>query len=146
MIRFSLTAAMVLSLAAAPVAASIPRQDVPAPGSDAWLRLKGETNRQAPDSEQDPAELAATARLNAEIAARNAAAAETEAEAQAAWEQADETWRAEAARAETERAQWEANNAAYLAAQAQWERDTAAWEARMAACRASGRICVTPRP
>ena len=56
MIRFSLTAAMALSLAAAPVAASIP-QDVqtPAPGSEAWLRLKGETNRQAPDSEQDPA-------------------------------------------------------------------------------------------
>ena len=148
MIRFSLTAAIALGLAAAPVAASTPQQDprTPAPGSEAWLRLKGETNRQAPDSEQDPAELAATARLNAEIAARNAAAAETESKAQAAWEQADESWRAEAARVETERAQWEANNAAYLAAQAQWERDTAAWEARMAACRASGRVCVTPRP
>lgn len=147
MIRFSLTAAMVLGLAAAPVAASIPQDaQAPAPGSEAWLRLKGETNRQAPDSEQDPAELAATARLNAEIAARNATAAETEAEAQASWEQADENWRTESARFETERAQWEANNAAALAAQAQWERDTAAWEARMAACRASGRICVTPRP
>ena len=149
MFRPALTLTLMLGLAAGPVAASAPQeagQASPAPGSEAWLRLKGETNRQAPDSRQDPAELAATARLNAEIAARNQAAAEAEAEAQVSWEQAEAERREQAARLATERAQWEAANEANLAAQAQWERDNAAWEARMAACRAAGRVCVTPNP
>ncbi|HZW17051.1 MAG TPA: hypothetical protein VFF66_12475 [Brevundimonas sp.] len=115
MIRITLTAAMVLGLAAAPVAAQTapPSQETsPAPGSEAALRLKGETNRQAPDSKQIPAEVAETARLNAEIVARNTAAAEAEARARAEYEQANAAWRAEAARFEAERAQWEASTTA----------------------------------
>ena len=114
MIRITLTAAMVLGLAAAPVAAQTAPspQTSPTPGSEAWLRLKGETNRQAPDSKQIPAEVAETARLNAEITARNTAAAEAEARAQAEYEEANAAWRAEAARLEAERARWEAGNTA----------------------------------
>ena len=117
MIRLTLTAAMVLGLAAAPVAAQTAPspQASPTPGSEAWLRLKGETNRQAPDSKQIPAEVAETARLNAEITARNTAAAEAEARAQAEYEEANAAWRAEVARLEAERARWEANNAAAAA-------------------------------
>ena len=148
MIRITLTAAMVLGLAAAPVAAQTAPspQASPTPGSEAWLRLRGEMYSRAPDAEQDPAEVAATARLNAEIAARNAAAAEAEAGAMAAFEDRNAAWRAETARLETERAQWEANDAAARAAQAQWEREQAAWEAQMEACRRSGRVCVTAPP
>ena len=115
MIRTILTAAMLLGLPAAPVAA---QEATPPPGSEAALRLKGETNRQAPDSKQIPAEVAETARLNAEVAARNAAAAEAEARARAEYEQANAAWRAETARLEAERARWEANNAAAAASAA----------------------------
>ena len=108
MIRLTLTAAMLVGLAA-PVAA---QEATPPPGSEAALRLKGETNRQAPDSKQIPAEVAETARLNAEIATRNAAAAEAEARARAEYEQANAAWRAETARLEAERARWEAGNTA----------------------------------
>ena len=110
------------------------------------LIVRGETYHRAPDAEQDPAEVEATARLNAEIAARNEAAAQTETEAQAAWEAEQAKWRAESAAAETARAQWEADTAAAEAARAQYERDRAAWEAEMARCRASGRRCVTTPP
>ena len=115
MIRITLTAAMVLGLAVAPAAAQTAPpspQASPTPGSEAWLRLKGETNRQAPDSKQIPAEVAETARLNAEITARNTAAAEAEARARADYEEANAAWRAEVARLEAERARWEAENAA----------------------------------
>lgn len=145
--RQTLIAAAALTLAAAPVLAqTAPAPTNAEPGSEAWLRMRGEMYSRAPDSEQDPAEVAATARLNAEIAARNSAAAEAEAGATAAFEQRNAEWRAETARLETERAQWEANAAAANAAQAQWERDRAAWEAEVEACRRSGRICVTPPP
>ena len=147
MIRLTLTAAAVLTLAAAPVLAqTAPSPTSAQPGSEEWLRLRGEMYSRAPDAEQDPAEVAATARLNAEIAARNAAAAEAEAGAMAAFEDRNAAWRAETARLETERAQWEANDAAARAAQAQWEREQAAWEAQMEACRRSGRDCVTAPP
>ena len=111
MIRITLTAAMVLGLAAAPVAAQTAPspQASPTPGSEAWLRLKGETNRQAPDSRQIPAEVAETARLNAEITARNTAAAEAEARAQAEYEEANAAGRA---RPRAGRARWEAGNTA----------------------------------
>ncbi|HYC75912.1 hypothetical protein [Brevundimonas sp.] len=144
MIRMTLTAAVALALAAVPVIAR--SQSAPTPGSEEWLRLRGEQYHRAPDSEQNPAEVAATARLNAEIAARNAAAAEAEAGAMASFEERNAQWRAETARLETERAQWEANVAAANAARAQWERDNAAWEAEMEACRLAGRVCLTPRP
>lgn len=149
--RLILTALAALVMAAAPVwAQTAPAAPASAvtPGSEEWLRLRGESYNRAPESQQDPAEVAATARLNAEIAARNEAAAETEARATATWETETARWRAEAARLETERVQWEANTAAANAARAQWERDNAAWEAAMAACRRSGRTCIStpPRP
>lgn len=143
MIRPALTALLTLALAAPAVAVA---QSAPTPGSEEWLRLRGEQYNRAPDSEQNPAEVAATAQLNAEIAARNAAAAEAEAQGNADFEERNAQWRAETARLETERAQWEANNAAAVAARARWERDNAAWEAEMAACRASGRVCLAPAP
>jgi len=147
MIRLTLTAAAALTLAAAPVLAqTAPSPASAQPGSEEWLRQRGEMYSRAPDSEQNPAEVAATARLNAEIAARNAAAAEAETGAQASFEERNAAWRAETARLETERVQWEANAAAANAAQAQWERDQAAWEAEMAACRRSGRVCLSAPP
>lgn len=146
MIRQTLIAAAALTLGAAPVLAqNAPAPANPEPGSEAWLRMRGETYSRAPDSEQNPAEVAATARLNAEIAARNSAADQAEAEASGSFEQRNAQWREETARLETERAQWEANAAAAKAAQAQWERDRAAWEAEVEACRRSGRVCVTPQ-
>jgi DNA polymerase III gamma/tau subunit len=157
MTRFALAAATALLLAAAPaVAQTTPHQTPvqkttapvagPTPGSEEWLRLRGESYRAAPDAEQDPAEVAATARLNAEIAARNAASQRTEAESIAAYEAENARWRAETARLETQRAQWEADAAAAEAARFRYERDRAAWEAEMAACRRSGRICLTAPP
>ncbi|MFP5296673.1 MAG: cell wall hydrolase [Alphaproteobacteria bacterium] len=140
--RIILTGVAALAVAA-PALAGTPQA---VPGSEEWLRMRGETYHRAPDAEQDPAEVEATARLNAEIAARNEAAAHTEAEAQAAWEAGQAKWRAEAAAAETARVQWEADAAAAEAARAQYERDRAAWEAEMARCRASGRRCVTAPP
>ena len=146
MIRQTLIAAAALTLGAAPVLAqNAPAPANPEPGSEAWLRMRGETYSRAPDSEQNPAEVAATARLNAEIAARNSAADQAEAEASGSFEQRNAQWREETARLETERAQWEANAAAAKAAQAQWERDRAAWEAEVEACRRSGRVCITPQ-
>lgn len=145
MIRTTLTAAMALALAAVPGLAQ--SQSAATPGSEEWLRLRGEQYHRAPDSKQNPAEVAATVRLNAEIAARNAAAEQAEAQARAAYEQANARWREETARAEAERAQWQASTSVAMSAQAQWERDHAAWEAEMAACRAvAGRICDMPPP
>lgn len=165
MTRMTFTALAALLLAAAPaLAQSIPPKPgmqpapqaaptqtptTPAPGSEEWLRLRGESYRAAPDSEQDPGEVAETVKLNAEIAARNAAAERAEAEATAAFEAETARWREEAARIETQRAQWEADNAAAEAARAQWERDRAAWEAEVAACerahRSGCRIAPTPK-
>jgi hypothetical protein len=145
MTRLTLIAAAALTLAGTPVLAQT-APAAPQPGSEEWLRLRGEMYKRAPDAEQDPAEVAATARLNAEIAARNAAAAEAETEAMDAFEARNANWRADTARLETERVQWEANAAAANAAREQWERDNAAWEAGMEACRRSGRICLTAQP
>ena len=90
MIRFTPVALAVLTLAAAPALAQTTRPQAPvqrttppqitppaapaaspAPGSEEWLRLRGETYRAAPEAEQDPAEVAETSRLNAAIVARN---------------------------------------------------------------------------
>jgi len=138
--RITLAGLAALSALAAPALAAMPQD----PGSQEWLRMRGETYHRAPDSEQDPAEVAETVRLNAEVAAGNAAASKAEMDAQAAWEASNAQWRAEVAAAETARAQWEAAAAAAEAAQARYERERAAWEAEMARCRASGRVCVTP--
>lgn len=158
MTRFIPAAAAVLLLAAAPSLAqtTAPQAAVktttppvasasPAPGSEAWLRLRGESYSAAPDAEQDPAEVAATIQLNAGVAARNDAAERQEREATAAWEAEQARWRAETARIETERAQWEADTAAAEAARLRYERDHAAWEAEVAACQRTGR-CLAPPP
>ncbi|NJC40387.1 Skp family chaperone for outer membrane proteins [Brevundimonas alba] len=152
MTRPSLIAAAALTLAAAPVFAQSAQQTASAsagsvqPGSQEWLRVRGEMYNRAPDSEQNPAEVEATARLNAEIAARNAAAEQSEMDGQSAYEQENARWQAETSKIETQRAQWEADTAAADAARAQWERDRAAWEAEMDACRRSGRVCISAPP
>lgn len=138
----------------APVQRTTPQQTTtpvaaaasPAPGSEEWLRLRGESYSAAPEAEQDPAEVAATIRLNAEIAARNNAAERREAEGTAAWQAEDARWRAETARLETQRAQWEADAAAAEAARLRYERDRAAWAAEVAACERSPRSCVIRTP
>ena len=155
MIRLTISAAAAsLVLVAVPSIAQTPArtppaaQAAPTPGTEAWLRWKGETNGPAPDSKQNPAELQATARLNAEIAARNAAADRQEATDAAAYQAAlSAAGPAEdPAAAEARRAQWEADKAASEAAHAQYERDRAAWEARMAECRRDPRRTCTPQP
>jgi putative hemolysin len=108
------------------------------------LRLRGETYRAAPDSQQDPAEVAQTIKLNAEIAARNQATDRADAAAAAEFERQSAQWREETARLETERAQWEADAAAAEAARVRYERDLAAWEAEVAACQRNPRGCVVP--
>lgn len=147
--RLCLTTVAAAVLAAAPTFALVPqtRPAVPAPpGSEEWLRLRGEAYSRAPDSKQIPAEVAATARLNAEVAARNDAAARAEAQGQADFAAQNARWREENARVQADQADWQAATAAVAQARAQWERDHAAWEAEMAACRSSGRVCVTPPP
>ncbi len=161
MIRFTPVALAILTLAAAPALAQTTRPQAPvqrttppqitppaapaaspAPGSEEWLRLRGETYRAAPEAEQDPAEVAETSRLNAAIVARNNAAERRENEAIAAWQAENTRWRAEVARLETERAQWEADAAASEAARLRYERERAAWAAEVAACQRSPRSCV----
>ena len=165
MIRFTPGARAVLTLAAAPALAQTTRPQAPvqrttppqitppaapatspAPGSEEWLRLRGETYRAAPEAEQDPAEVAETSRLNAAIVARNNAAERRENEAIAAWQAENTRWRAEVARLETERAQWEADAAASEAARLRYERERAAWAAEVAACERSPRTCGTSTP
>lgn len=154
--RLGMTCIAALMLAAAPAVAQTapqaakpvaePQASPPTPGSEEWLRLRGETYHSAPESAQDPAEVSATAKLNESIAARNAAAEEAEAADQARFDSETQRWQADSARTSTARVQWESDVAAANAAQAQWERDHAAWEAEMAACRAAGRRCALPAP
>ncbi len=160
MIRFTTATVAALLLATAPAVAqtTAPQLPVkatgqttapaapaaaPTPGSEEWLRLRGESYSAAPEVELDPAEVAETMRLNAEIAARNSAAERRETEGAAAWQAEDARWRAETARLETERAQWEANAAAAEAARLRYECDRAAWAAEVAACERSPRSCAS---
>ena len=162
MIRFTLAATAALMLATAPVAAQTtpPQARVqttgqttapaapaagPTPGSEEWLRLRGESYSAAPAVEQAPEEVAETIRLNAEIAARNNAAERRETEATAAWQAEDTRWRAETARLEAQRVRWEAEAAAAETARLRYERDRAAWAAEVAACQSSGR-CLPSAP
>ena len=163
MTRFTFAAVTALLLAAAPVVAQTtpPQTPVqrtgqttapaapataPMPGSEEWLRQRGESYSAAPEAEQDPDEVAETIRLNAEIAARNNAAERREAEGAAAWQAEDARWRAEVARLETQRAQWEADAAAAEAARLRYERDRAAWAAEVAACQRTGRCLPASEP
>ncbi|WP_439470756.1 hypothetical protein [Brevundimonas sp.] len=154
--RLGLTCAAALMLAVAPAGAqtaspqtapvAAPQAAAPRPGSDEWLRQRGETYHSAPESAQDPAEITATAKLNEGIAARNAAAEQAEAADQARFDAENQRYQNDTARSNTARVQWESDVAAANAAQAQWERERAAYEAEVAACRASRRTCVvTPR-
>jgi len=143
-----LAAAPVLAQTTAPqatVSAKVQTSTAPA-GSEEWLLQRGESYSAAPDSEQNPAEVAETIRLNAEIAARNAAAERAEAESAATYERQSAQWREETARLETQRAQYEADLAASNSARAAYERAQAAWQAEMAACERSRRVCVTAPP
>lgn len=156
MIRIALTCIAALTLAAAPALAQTlaqaakpatePQATTPTPGSEEWLRLRGETYHSAPESAQDPAEVSATAKLNEGITARNAAAEQAEAADQARFDSENQRYLSDTARSNTARVQWESDVAAANAAQAQWERDRAAWEREMAACRAAGRRCALPAP
>ena len=156
MIRFTLTASVALALAAAPVLAQTtpPQATVSAkvhtasaaPGSEEWLRQRGESYSAAPDTQQIPTEVAETIRLNAAIAARNAAADQAEAAAVATYERESVQWREQTARLETQRVQYEADLAAANSARDAWERARAAWEAEVAACERARRVCVTTAP
>ena len=95
MTRLTFACAVALTLAAAPVLAqqaktvapvAVPQQAQPAVGSEEWLRQRGESYSAAPDSEQDPAEVEATSKLNTGIAAEAAAAERADAQARADFE------------------------------------------------------------
>lgn len=156
MIRFTFAAGAALVLAAAPVIAQTtsPHASVSgksssasaSPGSEEWLRQRGESYSAAPDAEQNPTEVAETVRLNAEIVARNAAADQAESEATATYERQSALWREETARLETQRVQYEADLATANSARAAWERARTAWEAEVAACERARRVCVTTVP
>lgn len=158
MTRMTLCCLAALTLAAAPALAQTAKpttaptapsasspQAAPTPGSDEWLRLRGETYHSAPESAQDPAEVSATAKLNEGIAARNAEAEATEAAEQSRFNTENQRWQDESSRANTARVQWESDVAAANAARDQYERDRAAHEAEVAACVASRR-CAPPSP
>lgn len=118
----------------------------PTPGSDDWLRQRGESYHSAPESAQDPVEVTATAKLNEGIAARNEAAEQADTAEETRFNSENQRWQDDTARSNTARVQWEADTAAANAAQAQWERQRAAYEAEVAACRASGRRCILTPP
>lgn len=148
--RLTILAAAALMAAAAPATAQTRPADAPhtpvqtlEPGSEAWLRQRGQSYSAASEAGQDPTEVAITVGLNAAIVAGNEAAERTEAEAAARHEVESARWREEAARTGTARVQWEADVAAAEAARARYERDRAAWEAEVAACRSRGPGCRT---
>lgn len=118
---------------------------------EAWLRARGEAYHRAPDSQQTPEELARTAALNAEIAARNdQAEAREQADiaayeaSKAEYEAAARAYEAEASAAATARANYEADLRAAEAARAQYERDQAEWRRRVAACESGVRSACAP--
>lgn len=165
MVRSSVLAAAVLIAVAAPALAqttppvagqTAPKAVDPYAPTDpveleAWLRARGEAYHRAPDAQQDPAELAATASLNAEIAARNDRAEAEDQANSAAYEAAQAKHRATvsayesaASSAATAQANYDADMRAHQAAQAQYERDQAEWRRRVAACEAGVRSACAP--
>lgn len=137
-------------MAPAPAPKAPPTQSgsvAPEPGSEEWLRQRGESYHSAPESAQDPAEVEATGRLNAEIVASNAAAASLESEEQAEYDRAQANYQEDLADAEAAQRQWEADKAAADAAHAEWVRAREVWENMVRACERSGRRdCRPPRP
>lgn len=153
MIRTTLTCLAALSVAGAAFAQAVPQvppvsttsSDMPttqvtptpdAPGTAAMLRAKGEAYSRAPDSEQNPAEVATTARLNTEVAAGNAAAAQAETAAVVDYKS---ELSADASAAATADAQYDAEMQAIMEARANYDRARTTWEGLIAACEASGR-------
>lgn len=132
-------AGLILIAVAAPVLAQTISATPESAAEAARLMALGETYNRAPDTAQDPEELAATAKLNAMIAAHNEAAARQEATDTAAYAEASARYRAEAAAAATLQANYEAEQRTAAAARAEYERARATWEATIRACEASGR-------
>lgn len=135
----AVTAGLILIAGAGPVLAQTTPPTPEAAAQDARLQARGETYYRAPDTEQNPEELAATAKLNAMIAAHNDAAARQEATDTAAYAEAEARYRAEAAAAATLQANYEADQRTATAARAEYDRARATWEAMIRACEASGR-------
>ncbi len=155
MIRTALTVAAAATLLAgaalAQTASKTAPHDPQSPDMQAYLQARGETYSRAPDSEQNPAEVATTAKLNASVVAHNDDAERSEQESQAAHDSAaariDAEARDQEARYATARAEYEANVRAAEAARADYDRAQATWEGLIRACEASGRRdCRTPAP
>ena len=150
MIRTALTAAVAALIAGSAFAQTAPR-DPQSPDMQAYLQARGETYSRAPDAQQDPAEVATTAKLNATVVAHNDDAERSEQESQAAHDAAvadiDARTRDEDARYATARAEYEANVRAAEAARADYDRAMATWEGMIRACESSGRRdCRTATP
>lgn len=146
MIRTAFTAAAAALIAGAAFAQTAPKatpEDPRSPDMQAYLQARGETYSRAPDAEQNPVEVATTAKLNATVAARNDDAERSEQESQAAHDsdaaRIDAEARDQEARYATARAEYEANVRAAEAARADYDRAQATWEGLVRACEASGR-------
>lgn len=135
----AVTAGLILIAGAAPALAQTAPTTPESTAEAARLEALGETYHRAPDAAQDPDELAATAKLNAMIVARNEAIARQETTETAAYAEAQARYRAEAAAAATLQANYEAEQRTAAAAHAEYERARATWEAMIRACEATGR-------
>ena len=119
--------------------ATAPATPAPAQGSEEWLRQRGESYHSAPESAQDPEEVATTAKLNAVIVDRNAEADALDQDQRNEHDRAQANYEADLVQSERARQQWEADNAA---AQERYAREQAAYEAAVRSCeRAGGRNC-----
>lgn len=112
---------------------------------DAPLQAKGETYHRAPDAAQNPVELTATQRLNAEVAAQNAVADRHDAVAEARSAADDAAYQADRARyredvaatatENADRAAESRTRAAFNADQlSRYDKAMADWRATMRAC------------
>ena len=153
MISRPLAAALALALAASPALAqsaqTAPRDPVAELLSSSAVQdpydqpalpaPPGEIYRRAPDSAQNPAEVAETERLNAQIAAGNDAADRIDADNAYAAAQAQADYEARMAQfdADNQRiaAETQSNADAYAEAQARYEQAMADWRATQEACR-----------
>lgn len=132
-------AALALSSAATAQTPPAPAQDPTDARTQAELLARGQAYSRAPDSEQDPAEVAETVRLNQQIVANNDRAAAVEAKAEAGAEASFAAGQViEAQNVEAE-ARYQAEVDAYEARRIEYERARATWEGLIAACERSGR-------
>lgn len=108
--------------------------------TNAMLRAKGEAYHRAPDSRQNPAEVAETRRLNAEVAARNTAAAEQEETERSTFLEAQVRHMSETEMSDEERARHEAAMQLSVEARARHEQEMADWRATVRACEMGDRV------